>query len=207
MSEIYDTGRMETVFAQGFAQGIGQDTASMAQAAEFFTSDLGARILSLELEARRALLEDATEDAAKLEWSRIDAEDGTRAALLRQFADTNDLIESNVTGALNGNLAFFRGLAEGGAPGAAMPEGEMLSSVWAQEEAVRQQTQDWLFPYLALAYGPLEDAELQGYIDFSASPAGQALNRALFAAFAEVFDGISRSLGAAAALRMQGQDI
>jgi hypothetical protein len=110
-------------------------------------------------------------------------------------------------GALNANLAFYRGLADGGALGPEMTEDEMLSSVWSQEADVRQQTVEWLFPYIALAYGPLSDDELAAYTEFSASGAGQALNSALFAAFGEVFGGISQALGAAAAVQMQGQDI
>lgn len=204
---IYDIARMERDFSASFAAALADDAEAVAQAAAFFASGAGARILTLELDARRALMDEAAEDAAKLEWSRIAAEDGPRAALIRRFAETNDLIESNVSGALNANLAFFRGLADGGALGAEMTEDEMLSSVWSQEPEVRQQTTDWLFPYLTLAYAPLTDAELESYIAFSQSPAGQRLNAALFAAFADVFDPISRALGAAAAIQMQGQDI
>lgn len=207
VSDIYDIGRMQSAFGDSFRVALGDDATAMAQAAAFFSSDLGIRILSFELDARRALLDEAAEDAAKLEWSRIEAEDGDRADLIRQFVEANDLIESNVMGALNANLAFFRGLSHGGALGPEMTEDEMLSSVWSQEAEVREQTTEWLFPYLTLAYAPLTDAELESYIAYSQSPAGQTLNAALFAAFAGVFDPISRALGAAAAIQMQGQDI
>jgi hypothetical protein len=111
-----------------------------------------------------------------------------------------------VAGALNANLAFYRGMAEGGAlPD--MDEGMMLSEVWGSEPQVRQDMEDWLFPYLFFAYRPLPDADLEAYVAFWESEAGQKVNRALFAGFDAAFTPISRDLGRASALMMQGSDI
>lgn len=207
VQSIYDLPRMEARFADAFVAAIGDNAAATAKSAEFFASDLGQRILTLEIEARRALLDDAAEDAAKIAWLQIESDEEGRAERLRAFAEANDLIESNVQGTLNANLAFFRGMAEGGAIGPEVAEDEMLSNVWAQEDSVRQQTAEWLFPYLALAYEPLSDADLDAYTAFSASAEGRALNGALFAAFGALFEDISFALGAAVAVQMQGQDI
>lgn len=204
---IYDLPRMRAAFETAFADAIGGNPDAVAASVDFFTSDLGQRILTLEIEGRRALLDDAVEDAAKLGWSRIEAEGTARAEQLRRFAEVNDLIEANVQGALNSNLAFFRGMVDAGGALAEMGEEEMLASVWSQEEEVRQNTVDWLYPYLALAYEPLPDADLDAYIAYSETPAGQAVNAALFAAYGAVFEGISQALGGAAGLQMQGQDI
>ena len=94
--------------------------------------------------------------------------------------------------------------AAGGAP---RDEGEMLAEVWGQEDQVRADTEAWLFPFLALAYQPLSDAELKAYVAFSASPEGQRLNRALFAGFDAVFEAVSADLGRAAGLELRGRDI
>ena len=80
-------------------------------------------------------------------------------------------------------------------------------NLWAQEDQVRQETEDWLWPYLALAYQPLSDEEMQAYQVFSEAPEGRALNAALFAAFDASFVRISGELGRAVALMVQGQDI
>ena len=88
-----------------------------------------------------------------------------------------------------------------------MTESDMLAEVWAQEDQVRQETEDWLWPYLALAYQPLSDEEMQAYQVFSEAPEGRALNAALFAAFDASFVRISGELGRAVALMVQGQDI
>ncbi len=51
------------------------------------------------------------------------------------------------------------------------------------------------------------EAELDSYIAFWESPAGQRLNAALFAAFDTVFRDVSLELGKAAGIAMQGRDI
>lgn len=204
---IYDTATMRSRFDAVFAREMVADPEAMAAATEFFTSDLGARIIELEIEARRALLEDAVEEAARVMAEDMMAGGEPRMDALQAFAETNDLIESNVSGALNANLAFYKGLAEGGALEDDIPEDQMLADVWSQEPEVRADTEDWLYSYLALAYQPLSDDDLAAYHAFSDTPAGQKLNAALFAAFDEMFTQMSFDLGRAAARQMQGEDI
>lgn len=83
----------------------------------------------------------------------------------------------------------------------------MLAEVWAQEPDIRAETESWLYPFLALAYKPLSDADVEAYLAFSESEAGRAMNAAMFAAFDEVFREISHDLGRAAAEMLSGRDI
>jgi hypothetical protein len=198
---------MTARFAAAFAAEIGDDAALAEATRAFFDTDRGRRLLALEIEARRAMLDEAVEDAARVAHEDMVARADPRLDLLRRFAEANDLIEANVQGALNGNLAFYRGLEAAGGFEDGMSEDEMLADVWAQEETIRADTADWLFPYLALAYGPATDADIEAYTAFSASPEGRRLNRALFAAFDAVFGRISYDLGRAAALQNRGQDL
>ncbi|MDT8855114.1 DUF2059 domain-containing protein [Paracoccaceae bacterium Fryx2] len=204
---IYDPATMRQRFDAVFAREMAGDAGAIGDAAAFFGDARGQRILQLELEARRALMDPAAEEAARLSVQDMEADKAPRLEVLRTFARTNDLIESNVAGALNSNLAFFQGLAEVGPLGDEMTEDQMLADVWSQEPEIRAETEEWLFSYLALAYGPLPDDDMQAYQAFSDSPAGQKLNTALFAAFDVVFTAISRDLGRAAARQMQGEDI
>ena len=204
---IYDAPRMQQVMGAALERELARAPGEIAAMQAFFASDLGRKVLALEIEARRTLLDEAAEEAARLAWEDLAAEDPARVALLEGFVQANDLVESNVMGALNANLAFYRGMADGGAFGGEMTEEQMLADVWGQEADVRRQTTDWLFPYLTLAYGPLSSEELEAYTAFSLSQSGQVLNSALFAAFDEVFTPISRGLGLAVAQQMQGQDI
>lgn len=204
---IYDIDTMRKRFDAAFAAELGQDPAAIARMLDFFGSARGQRIVGLEIDARRALLNESTEEAAKVSVEDMAAKKDPRLVLLRQFAEASDLIELNVAGAMNANLAFYRGMAEAAAFDEPMTEEQILSDVWAQEPDVRKETEDWLYPYLALAYGPLSDDDLHAYIDFSKSPEGRRLNAATFRAFDAVFSAISQDLGRAAARQMQGEDI
>ena len=104
---------------------------------------------------------------------------------------------------------FVRGafMAAGGAFAQPMSESDMLAEVWGQESAIRQETADWLFPFLTLAYQPLTDADLDSYIAFSVSAAGKKANAAIFAAFDAMFVHVSQELGQSAARLMAGQAI
>jgi hypothetical protein len=205
---IYDAATMEARFRAAFRDALAEDPATVAAALGFFGDDRGQHILSLELEARRALLDEAVEDAAKARAEDMAAAGDARMAALREFAAANDLVEANVQGALNANLAFYRGMVEaGGAFTEDLTEEQMLDDVAGQEADIRAETEAWLYPYLALAYAPLADADLVAYTDFSRTPAGRRLNAALFAAFDAVFVPISRELGLATGRQLAGQDI
>jgi hypothetical protein len=173
----------------------------------FFGSDLGQRILTLEVDARRALLDEGVKEAAQVTSEKMQAERDPRIKLIGRLIEANDLLEMNVAGALTGNLAFLQGMAREGTYGADVDDEQMMSDVWGQEDQVRTDTSAWLYSYMALAYQPLSDAELEAYIDFSETPAGQRLNAALFAAFDVVFKQVSYNLGRAAGRAALGSDI
>ncbi|MCU0901645.1 MAG: DUF2059 domain-containing protein [Cypionkella sp.] len=207
VSLIYDAPTMRARFDAALGEALQANGADLAPIEAFFGSEQGQTVLRLEIEARRAMLDEAVEDAAKLAWADMQAEGGPRVDQLMRFAEVNDLIESNVMGAMNANLAFYRGLSESGAFPQDMTEEQMLADVWGQEPDVRAETTDWLFPFLSLAYQPLPDEGLDAYLAFSESAAGQQMNTALFAAFDKVFTQISYDLGRAAAKQMLGEDI
>ena len=205
---IYDEPALLQRFQSAFSARLAADPQAMDEIVGFFGTDRGQRILSLEIAARRALLDEAAEEAAAVSVDDMRAREDPRLAVLERFAAANDLIEQNVSGALNANFAFYQGMSDGGAFDAAkMTEADMLADVWSQEPEIRAETESWLYPFLALAYEPLSDADLQAYLAFSESGASRAMNAAMFAAFDEVFRAISRDLGRAAAEMLSGQDI
>lgn len=208
VDSIYSESAMKSVFDAALADELAAvDPAAIEIMQAFFGSDRGQRILTLEIEARRALLDQDTENAAKLHVEDLAAANDPQLALIRDFAEINDLIEMNVAGALNANLAFFKGMAAGGGFKTEMTEDQMLQNVWSQESAIRTETETWLFPYLALAYQPLADDDLQAYLAFSDQAEGKQLNAAIFAAFNVLFTDISGQLGRAAAKQLHGEDI
>jgi hypothetical protein len=207
VDRVYEPGKLRAVFDASLTRELKDAPEVRSAMADFFGSDLGKRIVGLEIAARRTLLDDSAEDAAKTVWNKAFEANSPRAKQIEHFAKINDLIESNVMGALNSNLAFFKGLSAGGAFEEAMPEDEMVAQVWAQEGDIRADTADWLYPFLMLAYQPLSDAEFEKYIAFSETPAGKKINAAIFAAFDDMFVQLSTELGTSAAMLMAGEDI
>ena len=205
IDDIYDTRRMTAVMAQ--EMGARLPAEHLPALSAFFGSELGGRIVLLEITAREAMLEESVDSAARAALAELEEQEHPRLALIDAFIAANDLVEMNVAGALNSNLAFYKGLSAGGAFNGVMTEDEMLADVWSQEDDVRAETETWVRSYLALAYRPLEDEEVQAYIALSETPAGQALNTALFASFDALFTTISHDLGRAAAAFMAGEDI
>jgi hypothetical protein len=205
VSRIYDTARMAATAHERFAADLaGEDVGPML---EFFEADLGRRAIGLEVSARRALLDPEVEAASRDRVAQMDEGGDPRIGLLQRFIEINDLVESNVTGALNSSFAFYRGLADTGALEGQMGEEEILADVWSQEPDVRSETEDWVWGFLALAYQPLSDADLNAYSDFSATEAGQVLNRAIFVAFDQMFVDISHELGQATGHYLVGQEL
>ncbi len=202
---IYDADRMEDVAINGFAESIAPEDVELLT--KFFESDLGAEIIALEISARLALMDDAVDEANNAHVAEMIEDNDPRIALIDQFIEVNQLLESNVVGALNSNYAFFTGLVEGGAYEDPLSNEEILREVWSQESDIRDDTQEWLYGFLSMAYSPLSDEELMLYIKLSETPEGQALNNALFDGFDTLFNEISRELGLAAAREMSSEEL
>ncbi|SPJ22225.1 DUF2059 domain-containing protein [Palleronia abyssalis] len=202
VARIYDVTRMKAEVEESFQETIPVD--AIPGLISFFTDQVGQDFVRLEIEAREALadpdVEAAAEDAAQ------DAPEDLQARIDR-FIEVNDLVEQNVSGTLNSNYAFFRGLADGGGPLSNLTEDQIIADVYASEPEVRDSTITWLNAYLTLAYTPMTDDDLDSYIALSESEAGQDLNRAIFAAFDTLYNDLSYELGRSAAMFMQGQDL
>jgi hypothetical protein len=205
VSRIYDVDRMGEEIRRGLDAAL--DDSEIAAITRFFSGEQGRRIVSLELAARRALLDDTVEQSARDTWQALRDEGSPRWDQLEEFARINDLVESNVAGAMTANYAFYMGLIDGRAFEVPMTEDQVLSDVWSQEDQIRQDTIDWVYSFGALAYLPLGEKDFADYIAFTATPEGQAMNAALFSAFNAMFTGMSRQLGFGAARFIIGQDI
>lgn len=204
---LYDPAVLMPVFTEAFDAALAEDPETVAAAEAFFGTPRGQEILKLEVEARRAILDIAVEEAAQVEAERMKAERDPKLRLVRELIEAGDLIEMNVAGAMSANLAFFEGMAATGVPGMPADRESMMAEVWGQEESIRAETANWLVPFLALAYQPLPEGDLKDYVAFSASPEGKRLNAALFAGFDAVSRRVSFELGRAAAQAMTGNDI
>lgn len=204
---IYDAGPMvESVRAALADELQGPDHAETLETIiDFFASDLGAKIVTLENSARIAIQDSEVEAAARARYAALQGSDDARFAMITAFVESGDMINRNVTAAMNSNYQFLRGLAEGDA--VEMTEDEILQSVGSEIDAITEDTVAWLYGYLLLAYHPLNDDELQIYLAFSQTDAGQTLNRGLFDGFGKAYEDISYALGRAVALNMTAQEL
>ncbi len=205
VAAIYDPQMMYEEVRGAFGEALeGDDIDAMLA---FFTTQPGRSSVDLEVSARRAMLDDAVEEAA-IDAARLAMLDETpRYLMVQDFVVANDLIESNVVGALNSSFAFYTGLIDGGAMPAGVTAEAALENVWGQEGEIRESTTEWVYSFLLMAYQPLSDDALSAYITFSKSDAGQDLTTALFVAFDGMFNDISRGLGLAASRFMLSQEL
>ena len=205
VNAIYDEDTMSEEVRGTFGEAIAD--ADVQAMLDFFNSARGREIITLEVTARRAMLDEAVEEASKEAAALQIADETPRFLAIRDFVDANDLIESNVVGALNSSYAFYMGLIDGGV----MPQGvtaeTALQDVWSQEPEIRANTTEWVYAFLLLAYQPLSDDDLAAYQAFSETDAGQDLNGALFVAFDAMFEDISRALGLASSRFMATQEL
>ncbi len=199
IAKIYDPDLMAKIVRQGLAQAlVGQD---LSAALSYYEGEAGQKVVRLELSARRAFLAPGVDEAARATW----ADQGVgsaRAELIRQYVANGDLIERNVTGALNSNFAFLQ--AYGRAAGSDDPPDEqrLLADVLSEEADLRIDTTEWLYGYLYLAYTPLTMPALDDLVKLSATKEGKALNAVVFAGFDPLFLEQARALGRVAG-RMQ----
>jgi len=205
VSAIYDVEMMQQDVRRAFGGAI--EGADIDAILAFFTSAQGEQIVALEVSARRALLDEAIEEASRENAVIAMTDETPRYLLIRDFVTANDLVEANVVGSLNSSYAFYMGLIDGGAMPAGVTPEIALQDVWAQEPQVRRDTIEWLYSFLLMAYQPLSDADLEAYVAFSQTQAGQDLTNALFEAFSGMFDDISRDLGLASSQFMIIQEL
>ena len=194
---IYDPERISKSIRQGLEPALEGDL--LEDAIAFFGSDLGERIVTLENAARRAMADPAIEEHARAQYAEaLNAENP-------RMIEAGDLVNRNVTSALNSNYQFLRALVDGDIY--AMGDEDILRDVLAERDAITEDTEGWLGGFFALAYSPLTIEELTAYADFAESTAGKALNSGLFAGFDPLYEDISYALGRAMALNMAAEEL
>ena len=176
---------------------------------EYLSAPLGQRIVGLELSAREALRDPEVQQAVLVRYGDMEQAGDPRVDQIEAFIKVNDLIDANVVGALNANAAFLKGMGAAAAGGQAsgLSEGDILTQVWQQEPELRAETEDWVRAFVALAYQPLSEAEMADYVAFCATPAGQAMNKALFEAFEALFVTTSYQTGEALGRWISSEDL
>jgi hypothetical protein len=203
IDQIYAQQRMAETVRQGLAEGM--SPTQLEEAIAFLQTETGQTLIELENAARTAMQDDAVEAAAKERCAAPADDDLAHLAVIERFAEQSALIERNVAGALSSNFQFYNGLADGGLTD--QSEADILAQVYAQEPEIRADTESWLCGFLLLAYRTVPVEDVETYVDFYQTPAGRALNGALFDGYEQMYRDISYALGRAVALNAAGDDI
>lgn len=211
VERIYQSERMLAEFVTALEAELAATPEARADALDFAASDLGRRVLQLEVAARQALLDDDVDMLARmaLEDARagLSGEDGfQRLEQVRARIDANELVELNVSLGLNTSFAYYRGmLAENAVYG--MSSEMLLQLVWAQEPEIRADIEDWIESYFLMTYQPLDAADMQDFVVYVGTPLAQEFNRAMFRAFDTVFSEISYQVGRALGRRLNVEEL
>lgn len=180
---LYDPQRLEQEMRAGVVAELDGDMA--AQALMFFDSDLGQKIVELEVQARRAMLDPALEARAKSASS-------ANSNAITRFLEARNLVVRNTDVGVSSQTAFFAGLT------ATSPSQDALPDPEARRDTIRTESEAWLRGYYALAQSPLSEDEVAIYTAFWETDVGKALDDALFSAFANSYETLSFALGQAA---------
>lgn len=207
VAKIYDLRLLRARFNMALRAELTKSPQDAADIRAFFATDLGQRVIGLEIAARRAFLEIATEEAARVAADTPENARDPKWRQIQRLIAAGDLVEMNVAGGLSGSLAFSQGMQEAGVRGMALSSDRLSTDVWGQEAQLRADTGSWLKAYFGLAYAPLTEAELETYVTFMESPAGRRYSAALFLALDASFRRISHDLGAAIGDAMQAREI
>ncbi|MCH8466568.1 MAG: DUF2059 domain-containing protein [Roseinatronobacter sp.] len=211
VTQIYQAERMEADFTARLRAELETQPDVVQDALDFAQTDLGRKILRLEISARKALLDPEVDDIARMALSdargaRASESAARRLDLVRARIEANDLVELNVSLGLNTSYAYYAGMMAEDAANELSAE-QVLYLVWAQESSIRLEVEDWSESYFLMAYAPLSEEEMQAYVAYVSTPLAQAFNRALFRAFDAVFTDISKSVGRALGRRLSAEEL
>ncbi len=203
VARIYDPERISEGIRAGLEPALEGEV--LEEVIAFFATDPGRRIIMLENSARAALSDPDVEEAARGRFIALQGNDDPRLVQIERMIEAGDLINRNVTSALNSNYRFLRALVDGNVY--AMSDAEILEDVMSERDDIAVDTEGWLGAFMLLTYSPLSDDELESYVAFSESRAGAALNSGLFAGFDPLYEDISYALGRAMALNMVAEEL
>ncbi|MBY5932532.1 DUF2059 domain-containing protein [Tateyamaria omphalii] len=183
VTRLYDPQRMESELRSVMAEEL--DAGIAEQALLFFESELGTRIIALEVEARHAFLNDTVEEAAK-------SAPTASGEMVSDYLLTRNLIERNADVAVAAQAAFLDGMADASGLSDDPPDMERLRA------RVLVDTESWLRGYNALVQSALSEDDIAIYISFWKTEVGAKVDDALFLAFGQSYTTLSYALGQAA---------
>lgn len=206
IARINDPDRLRRLMGRELASALARtDPALIRKALLFYSTDLGKRVVALELSARLAMIGPDGRDGA-IEAAGQAAETGSlRLEQIDRLMIATEVVDANVAGSLNAIIASGRGFAD--ASPLEIPVEDFTAEAWAQEPEIRDNITQWVQAMLYLAYGPLDDSEVEDLITYVGSREAVALADVLGAAFDGIFARIAYETGVMTAGQLSGADL
>jgi hypothetical protein len=200
---IYDPQSIRDRIYAGMRDGLTEDQRAVALA--FYQSDLGTLVAELEATARQAISADEVEEAAYSIAQSASEQDDPRIATIERAIEDLELVEMNMSGAMNAQYSFLMRLTKVDRLG--LSQGEILSMLDEAAEDTMGSIAEWLVAFMYMAYAPLDDEQLDQYVSYQLSENGDAVNKALFKLFNEIERDSSAALGKELAEALQSQEL
>ncbi|WP_299297828.1 DUF2059 domain-containing protein [uncultured Tateyamaria sp.] len=179
---LYDPTRMEQEMRAVMQAQLDPDMAE--QALLFLQSDLGAKAIALEVQARQAFTDDTVEAAARSAPS-------AQSEQVTKYLGARALVARNTDVGVAARIAFFEGLIDGAGTGD-LPDTDALRA------AIAEDSEGWLRGYYALIQSAMTADEVAVLTAFWKTDVGDAVDDALFEAFGQSYVTLSYAIGQAA---------
>lgn len=192
VDRLYDPERIESAVRIGLAENLDPEVARAALV--FFESDLGQRIVALEVAGRHAMLDPEVAEMAKAAGAQAGPD-------VTAFLELRNLVERNTDAGVSAQGAFFDGLAQATRATTPPPDAEeMRASIATEAEA-------WLRGYYAMTQSALSAEEIATYSDFFGTEVGAAVDDAVFDAFSDSYTTLSFALGQTIGLLLPANEL
>lgn len=206
VARIAPPARIRVGLHKGIAQSVAgltdpAERSAVAEALGFWESDLGRRVVLLEIGARQAMSSPGIETAARDAFAAAAARNHPRAGQVRALIEAGDLIEPAVAASLNIAMATLRGAQEA----AGTMDSSIIEDAWLQEPEIRADQSGWIEALVFMASAPLSDAEMARLIEASGHRGNRRLGTMLNEAASATFVEIARDLGRASVQRQLGE--
>ncbi len=165
----------------------------------FFTSELGQRIVAAELTASEEMSGPVGAERAIAAAEQAQSENDPRLAALNGFIAENGLVEFATAALLGARFQYFRGLSDGGALQPPVPEDDFRRYYDYYVSAETEYMEDWHRAYALLAYGDFSPEDFAAYRAFQQTAEADQLEDALSSAFDGIPEAMHYQLGRAAA--------
>lgn len=169
--------------------------ADLDAAIQFYSTDLGRRIVALEVAAAAPELADTVEKEGARIYGDLQDRDSPRIGQIRRMIEAMSLIDWGMAMVMNMSFAMFSAVYAGPEAEGGLSEEQILTMINASMGGLRGELTAVMNAESAFTYRDLSDEEFERYVMFLETREGLALAKASLDAIREVMINRSRAFG------------